>query len=126
MKRRPNILLDKADAFSTRIIKMQQYLCSEKKEFILSKQVLRSGTSICANLTESKNAQSSLDYLSKHNIALKEADETAYWLKKLHEGGYINEIEYNSMNGDCEELIKMLVSSVKTLKLKNGRPVGVL
>ncbi len=82
---------------------------------------MRCGTSIGANLTESKNAQSSADYLSKQNIALKEADETQYWLERLHQGGYLNENEYNSINNDCTELIKMLVASVKTLKKKLGR-----
>lgn len=97
---------------------MYQYLVSQKREFIISKQVLRSGTSIGANLMESKNAQSTPDYLSKQNIALKEADETLYWLKKLYEGGYLNELEYDSINKDCVELVKMLVTSVKTLKTK--------
>ncbi|MBP5337681.1 MAG: four helix bundle protein [Prevotella sp.] len=122
MERRRNILLEKADEFGERIVKMHKYLVSEKKEFIISKQVLRSGTSIGANLTESRNAQSTLDYLSKQNIALKEADETSYWLKKLYEGDYLNEKEFNSIHNDCEELIRMLVSSVKTLKAKIGRP----
>ena len=114
--------MEKADEFGERIVKMHKYLVSEKKEFIISKQVLRSGTSIGANLTESRNAQSTLDYLSKQNIALKEADETSYWLKKLYEGDYLNEKEFNSIHNDCEELIRMLVSSVKTLKAKIGRP----
>lgn len=121
MKRQPNILLEKSDVFSNRIIKMYQYLVSQKSETIISKQVLRSGTSIGANLTESKNAQSIPDYLSKQNIALKEADETLYWLKKLYDGGYLNEKEYESINNDCIELVKMLVASVKTLKRKAGK-----
>ena len=121
MQRKPNILQEKSDAFSNRIIKMCQYLNNEKREFVLSKQILRCGTSIGANLAESRNAQSTNDYLSKQNIALKEADETAYWLNKLFEGGYLNEKEYKSIYNDCEELIKMLVSSVKTLKKKIGR-----
>lgn len=100
---------------------MYQYLVSQKSETIISKQVLRSGTSIGANLTESKNAQSIPDYLSKQNIALKEADETLYWLKKLYDGGYLNEKEYESINNDCIELVKMLVASVKTLKRKAGK-----
>ena len=121
MKRKPNILLAKSDAFATRIIKMYHYLSEQKHEIIISKQVLRSGTSIGANISESRNAQSTSDYLNKQNIALKEADETAYWLKKLYEGDYINEKEYLSIYNDCDELIKMLVSSVKTLKHKLGR-----
>jgi four helix bundle protein len=121
MKREPNVLLEKSDAFSDRIVKMYQYLKNQKKEDVMSKQVLRSGTSIGANLTESKNAQSTPDYLSKQNIALKEADETLYWLKKLYDGGYLREKEYTSINNDCTELVKMLVASVKTLKKKLGR-----
>ena len=100
---------------------MYQYLVSQKNERVISKQVLRSGTSIGANLTESKNAQSTPDYLSKQNIALKEADETLYWLKKLYDGDYLNEKEYESINNDCIELVKMLVVSVKTLKRKAGK-----
>ena len=79
------------------------------------------GTSIGANLTESKNAQSTADYLSKQNIALKEADETAYWLKNLYAGNYLNEQEYLSISNDCNELIRMLVQSIKTLKQKLGK-----
>lgn len=123
MKRERNILLEKSDAFSDRIIKMYQYLTSQKSEHTISKQVLRSGTSIGANLTESKNAQSTPDYLSKQNIALKEADETLYWLKKLYNGGYLNNKEYESINNDCVELIRMLVASVKTLKKKAGKTI---
>ena len=121
MKREPNILLDKSQAFAGRIIRLYRYLSIEKKEQILSKQILRSGTSIGANLTESKNAQSTADYLNKQNIALKEADETAYWIKNLYQGGYLNEKEYQSIAYDCDELIKMLVASIKTLKGKLGK-----
>lgn len=121
MKRKPNILLEKSGAFAGRIIKLYRYLNCEKNESILSKQILRSGTSIGANLAESKNAQSTADYLNKQNIALKEADETAYWIKNLYNGGYINEKEYLSIAYDCDELIKMLTASTKTLKAKLGR-----
>ena len=120
LKREKNILLEKSEDFAGRIVKMYQYLTVEKKEFILSKQVFRSGTSIGANLTESRNAQSTSDYIHKQNIALKEADETAYWLKNLYKGGYLNEKEYLSISQDCDELIKMLVTSIKTLKQKTG------
>ena len=78
MKREPNILLEKSEKFAGRIVRMYQYLTTAKKKYIISKQVLRCGPSICANLTESRNAQSTADYLSKQNIALKEVDETAY------------------------------------------------
>jgi len=121
MKRPPNILLEKAELFSDRIVRMCQYLKYEKRENVMSRQVLRSGTSIGANLTESKNAQSTPDYLSKQNIALKEADETQYWLKRLYGGGYLNEKEFVSIYSDCTELVRMLVASVKTLKKKLGK-----
>ena len=107
--------------FAVRIVNLYKHLIQNKKENVLSKQLLRSGTSIGANLTESKNAQSTPDYLSKQNIALKEADETLYWLKNLYDGGYLREKEYTSINNDCTELVKMLVASVKTLKKKLGR-----
>ena len=101
---------------------MYQYLTTKRNEHTLSKPILRSGTSIGANLAEAKNAQSVRDYINKQNIALKEADETVFWIKNLHQGGYLNEKEYMSIYNDCNELVKMLVSSVKTLKNKNGIP----
>lgn len=82
----------------------------------MSKQLLRCGTSIGANTRESKNAQSRMDFLCKLNIALKEADETEYWLDLLHETGYLDESQFNSLQSDCKELIAILVSIIKTLK----------
>ena len=99
---------------------MYQYLTSQKQEFIISKQILRSGTSIGANVTESRNAQSTPDFIHKLNIALKEADETIFWIKNLYKGGYLNEKEYTSIYQDADELVKILVSSIKTLKKKGG------
>ena len=122
MKKEKNILLDKSEAFAGRIIKLYQFLTTQKKEQTIAKQLLRSGTSIGANIAESRNAQSTADYLSKQNIALKEADETAYWIKNLYVGGYLNDKEYESISTDCEELVRMLVASVKTLKQKLGIP----
>ena len=104
--------------FAVRIIKFYKYLCTEKKEFVMSKQILRSGTSIGANVSESKNAQSSPDYLTKMNIALKEADETQYWLELLFRSEYITIDEYKSLNNDLKEIIAILVSIVKKLKDK--------
>ena len=121
MERKPNILLEKSEAFAGRIVKMYQYLITQKKEQIMSKQVVRSGTSIGANIAESRNAQSVMDYINKQNIALKEADETAFWIKNLYHGGYLSEKEYVSISADCDELVRMLVSSVKTLKKKVGK-----
>ena len=116
MKRDRSLLLDKSEAFAGRIIKMFQYLSTQKNDIIISKQILRSGTSIGANITESRNAQSKADFIHKLNIALKEADETLYWLKNLYTGGYLNDKEYESIYNDADELVKILVSSIKTLK----------
>ena len=104
--------------FAVRIVNFYKYLCAEKKEFVMSKQILRSGTSIGANIRESKNAQSDPDYLSKMNIALKEADETQYWLEILYNSEIITEEEYHSLNEDLKEIIAILVSIVKKLKDK--------
>ena len=111
-------MLDKSEAFAGRIINMYKYLESKKAEQVLLTQVLRSGTSIGANITESRNAQSTADFIHKLSIALKEADETVYWLKNLHTGNYINDKEYESIHKDADELVRMLVSSIKTLKGK--------
>lgn len=104
--------------FAVRIVNFYKYLCTDKKEFVLSKQILRSGTSIGANVRESKNAQTDPDYLSKMNIALKEADETQYWLEVLFRSELITEQEYKSLDEDLKEIIAILVSIVKKLKKK--------
>jgi four helix bundle protein len=91
-------------------------LRSNRKEFILSNQLLRSGTSIGANISEAQQAQSRADFTSKLNIALKEATETEYWLRLLVATDYLNDSEFNSIVQDCDELIKILVSSIKTIK----------
>ena len=109
-----NVVLEKSQAFAARIIKMRQYLTEQKREFVLSKQALRSGTSIGANISESVRAQSRADFFSKLNIALKEAQETAYWLNALRDGGYLTPVQYKSMDNDCEELIRILVSITKS------------
>lgn len=113
-----NIIQIKADKYSDRIIKMYQYLNSTKSEQVFSKQILRSGTSIGANIAESRNAQSGKDFVSKLCIALKEADETDYWLRKLLTGNYITEHQYESMHHDNEEIIKILTKIIKTMKSK--------
>ena len=107
---------DKSFAFAIRIVNLSKYLQSEKKEFVLSKQVLRSGTSIGANLSEAQQAQSRADFTSKLNIALKEATETQYWLRLLHATGYLDSHEFESLYCDCDELVKILVTSIKTIK----------
>ena len=99
-----------------RVIKCYQYLTDEKHEYIMSKQLLRSGTSIGANTRESKNAQSRMDFLNKLNIALKEADETDYWLDLLHETGYLDDNLFDSLVADLREITALLVSIIKNLK----------
>ena len=112
-----SVLKKKSYAFAIRIVNMSQYLITEKKEYILSKQVLRSGTAIGALITESKRAESSADFIHKLNIALKEADETLYWISLLKDTRLIDEKMYGSISKDANQLIAMLVSSIKTTKL---------
>ena len=111
-----NVIVDKSKAFALRIIRMYQYLCSEKKEFVLSKQVLRSGTSIGANVKEAVRGQSKADFYAKINIALKECSETEYWLELLHESDYIDDESFDSIYKDCKEILKLLMSITKTQK----------
>ena len=105
----------KSFAFALRVVKAYKYLTAQN-EYVLSKQLLRSGTSIGANCREAKNAQSRQDFINKLNIALKEADETSYWLELLYAGDYIDEQSYTSIYEDCVELIKLLTSIIKTTK----------
>ena len=125
LKREKNILLEKVDAYSNRIIRLYKYLKDVEKEFILSKQLLRSGTSVGANIAESQSAQSSADFIHKLEVALKEAKETHYWLEKLLVGEYINEVGYKSMSNDNVEIIKLLTSIIITKKrnISNGLDV---
>ena len=111
-----SILKDKSKAFALRVIRLYKYLCEEKKEYILSKQLLRSGTSIGANIAEAFYGQSEADFVSKLSIAQKETGETMYWLELLHESDYLKRNEYDSINSDAEELIRLLTSSIKTVK----------
>ena len=111
-----NILKDKSYAFALRVVKLAQYLNTNKKEYVLSKQVLRSGTAIGALVSEAEFAQSKPDFINKLSIGLKEANETYYWLKLLHEGEYISEIMFDSIKPQTKELIKLLVTSIKTAK----------
>lgn len=111
-----SILKDKSKAFALRVIRLYKYLCEEKKEYILSKQLLRSGTSIGANIAEAFYGQSEADFVSKLSIAQKETGETMYWLELLHESEYLKRNEYDSIYSDAEELIRLLTSSIKTVK----------
>lgn len=113
---RQSIVGDKSLAFAKRIAKFYRYLIDKKKETILSKQILRSGTSIGANIREGLYAQSRKDFINKMNIALKETGETDYWLEILYSADYLTEMEYTSLKNDNDELIKMLSSIVKTTK----------
>ena len=109
-----NLIVDKSKAFALRIIRLYRHLCEEKHEYVLSKQALRSGTSIGANVREAIRGQSRADFYAKLNISLKEAAETEYWLELLHESGYITDDSFQSIHADCVELIKILVSITKT------------
>jgi len=111
-----NIIKDKSYAFALRIVKAYKYLIQEHREFVLSKQVLRSGTAIGALVWESVHAQSKADFISKINIALKEANETEYWLMLLKDSEYMDNNTFSSIHKDCDELIRLLVSILKTSK----------
>ncbi len=111
-----NVLHQKSRSFAIRIINCYKYLTEQQREMVMSKQLLRCGTSIGANTRESKNAQSRMDFLSKLNIALKEADETEYWLDLLHETKYLDDTQYDSLLNDCKELIALLVTIIKKIK----------
>lgn len=105
----------KSKRFSVRIVNPYRYLCEEKREFILSKQLLRCGTSIGANLAEAECAISRKDFLAKVYIALKECAETKYWLELQNETGYLTDVQFQSVYSDCEELRKMLSATTKTI-----------
>ena len=109
-----NVVEDKSFRFAIRIVRLYQYLRVSKKEFVLSKQLLRSGTSIGANIAEAQQAQSRADFVSKINIALKEAAETEYWLRLLRATDFLEEHEFLSVFNDCVQVKKLLVSIVKT------------
>lgn len=111
-----NIIDDKCKAFAIRIIKLYDFLCKSTYDNVLSKQILRSGTSIGANARERKNAQSNADFISKMSIALKEADETQYWLELLVATDRISSVQFDSLNNDLREIIALLTSSIKTSK----------
>ena len=112
-------LRDKTKHFAVRIIRFVSYLRDEKCEFVMSKQILRSATSIGANVRENWNAQSRSDFQHKLSIALKEADETAYWLELLVESEIIDRKQFDSLYSDLDEIIAMLTASVKTMKETN-------
>ncbi len=108
-----NVILVKSKNFAIRSINLYKYLKDSKQEFVISKQVLRSGTSIGANVKEAVRGQSRPDFLAKMNIALKEASETEYWLELLHETEYISDSNFQSIYTDCQELLRILMSITK-------------
>ena len=118
-KEKDNKVLVDSKSFAIRIIKLYQFLVEKKQEYVLSKQVLRSGTSIGANVRESINAQSKMDFINKLNIALKEADETEYWLELLCETGYITEQQFNSIYTDCGIIAATLTNIILTTKYRS-------
>ncbi len=111
-----NIIVEKSKSFAIRIVNAYKFLTNDRNEYVLSKQLLRSGTSIGANVKEAIRGQSKSDFYAKLNIALKEASETEYWLELLYKTDYINKQLYDSINSDCQEIIKILVSITKTQK----------
>ncbi len=111
-----SIVFEKSKKFAIRIVKLYKYLCDEKKEFVLSKQLLRSGTSIGANVSEANCAISKKEFLAKMYIAFKECSESIYWLALLSETDYLTEAEYNSISNDCVEIQKLLSAITKTTK----------
>ena len=114
-----NLLVEKSKAFALKCIELYKLLL-DAREYVLSKQFLRSATSIGANIAEGQYAQSKADFLSKYSIALKEASETLYWLDLLQQAGWLPESEAKyEIHSDCEELVRLLASSIKTLKEKN-------
>jgi four helix bundle protein len=113
---RKNVLREKSFGFAVRIVNLFKYLCEKKKEFVLSKQILRSGTSVGAMVRESEHAESKNDFVHKMAIAQKEINETLYWLELLNATDYISTKEYESLNADAVEIIKMITSSLKTAK----------
>jgi four helix bundle protein len=115
-----NLVKDKSYLFALRIIKAYKFLSTEKREFVLSKQLLRSGTGIGALIKEAEHAQSKADFISKMSIALKEANETEYWLMLLKDSDYFDEKTFESIHQDCTEVIKILISIVKTTKNNYG------
>lgn len=110
----------KSKKFAVRIVRLYQFLSGEKREFVLSKQILRSGTSIGANLAEAECAISRKEFLAKIYIALKECAETLYWLELLHDTAYLTDEQFHSLACDCTELRKMLSSTTKTLREENA------
>ena len=116
-----NVIAKKSFAFSVRTVNLYRYLSEQKKEYVISKQIYKSGTSIGANIAEAQRAQSTADFVAKMKIALKEANETQYWLQLLHETGYISYKEFESVHDDLLEILKILTAICKHYPQSNQR-----
>ena len=116
-----NVIKIKSFAFALRIVKLFQFLTTEKKEYVLSKQLLRSGTAIGALVREAEQAESNADFIHKLSIALKEANESEYWIDLLFQSGYLEELASTSLKTDLTELLKLLISIIKTSKVNGKR-----
>ncbi|MBQ8463046.1 MAG: four helix bundle protein [Prevotella sp.] len=115
-----NVVKDKSFEFSVRIVNLYKHLTANKQEYVMSKQLLRSGTSIGANICEAEQAQSTSDFLSKISISLKESCESDYWIRLLHRTDYLSEQEFKSIVADCRELTRLLTSIIKSIKQNKG------
>ena len=118
MNEKSNPLKDKSFQFALKIVKLYTFLTEQKREYVMSKQLLRSGTSIGANIREAQNAQSKADFIHKLSISQKECDETLYWIELLHQSDFVEENEFKAFHNDASELLKMLRSSILTTKQK--------
>jgi len=118
MQKKDNILYTKSYTFAIRVVKLNRYLVNGQKEFILSKQILRFGTAIGALVGESEFAQSKADFMNKLTVALKEANETKYWINLLYDTEYLNQTMFSSLENDIKEIISLLVAITKTVKHK--------
>jgi len=113
---RENVVKNKSFAFAVRVVKLYQFLCEQKKEFVLSKQLLRSGTSVGAMVREAEHAETKNDFKHKMGIAQKEINETIYWLELLKETDYLTSAQFESINNDAIEIIKLITSIIKSVK----------
>ena len=116
-----NAIKDQSFAFALRIVRLYRFLCEQRKEFVISKQLLRSGTAVGALVREAEQAESKADFVHKMAIALKEANETEYWLELLHQSNYLDDNSYLSIAADTKGLLKLLTSIIKTAKLNTKK-----
>ena len=116
MSERKSLIKDKSFAFAVRIVRLYKHLCENKKEYVLSKQLLRSGTAVGALVREAQNAESKADFIHKLGIAQKECDESMYWLELLNTTNYLTDDECNSIHSNANELLKMIRSAILTSK----------